>query len=62
MGPDGMPKGQSNMFLYEGEAGTHKWYDGTQHPWEFKRVWHVEPSLTDPAQTVPLGVSASAVM
>ncbi len=42
------PQGRSNRFLYEGEAGTHKWYDGTQHPWEFKRVWHLEPSLTDP--------------
>ncbi|MGZ8921544.1 MAG: WD40/YVTN/BNR-like repeat-containing protein [Limisphaerales bacterium] len=48
MGADGFPKGESNMFKYEGEVGTHKWYDGTQHPWEFKRVWHVEPSLTDP--------------
>jgi photosystem II stability/assembly factor-like uncharacterized protein len=48
MGSDGMPKGESNMFVYEGEVGTHKWYDGTQHPWEFKRVWHLEPSLTDP--------------
>ena len=38
-GPEGMPKGESNKFVYEGEAGTHKWYDGTQHPWEFKRVW-----------------------
>ena len=47
-GPEGMPKGESNKFVYEGEAGTHKWYDGTQHPWEFKRVWHIEPSLTDP--------------
>jgi hypothetical protein len=40
--------GESNKFVYEGDAGTHKWYDGTQHPWEFKRVWHLEPSLTDP--------------
>jgi photosystem II stability/assembly factor-like uncharacterized protein len=40
--------GRSNRFLYEGETGTHMWYDGTQHPWEFKRVWHLEPSLTDP--------------
>ena len=48
MGSDGMPKGESNMFVYEGEVDTHKWYDGTQHPWEFKRVWHLEPSLTDP--------------
>jgi len=37
-----------NEFLYQGETGTHLWYDGTQHPWEFKRVWHLEPSLTDP--------------
>ena len=44
--PDGMmPKGESNKFVYEGQVGTHKWYDGTQHPWEFKRVWHLEPSL-----------------
>ncbi len=43
-----MPKGVSNMFAYEGEVGTHKFYDGTQHPWEFKRIWHIEPSLTDP--------------
>jgi len=48
MGPDGMPNGRSNDFRYEGEVGTHKWYDGTQHPWEFKRIWHLEPSLTDP--------------
>jgi photosystem II stability/assembly factor-like uncharacterized protein len=46
--PDGMPKGESNKFVYEGEIGTHLWYDGTQHPWEFKRVWHLEPSLTHP--------------
>jgi photosystem II stability/assembly factor-like uncharacterized protein len=48
MGPDGMPNGKSNEFRYEGAVGTHKWYDGTQHPWEFKRIWHLEPSLTDP--------------
>ena len=53
-GPDGMPKGESNKFVYDvsPETGkpltTHTWYDGTQHPWEFKRVWHLEPSLTDP--------------
>ncbi|HTA31127.1 MAG TPA: hypothetical protein VK731_11620 [Candidatus Cybelea sp.] len=47
-GPGGMPGGESNKFVYEGEVGTHKWYDGTQHPWEFKRVWHLEPSLTNP--------------
>jgi photosystem II stability/assembly factor-like uncharacterized protein len=37
-----------NEFKYDGVPGTHKWYDGTQHPWEFKRIWHLEPSLTDP--------------
>lgn len=52
--PDGMPKAESNKFVYDTEAPkgkpltTHQWYDGTQHPWEFKRVWHLEPSLTDP--------------
>jgi len=44
----GMPMGESNKFVYDGVAGTHQWYDGTQHPWEFKRVWHLEPSLDDP--------------
>jgi photosystem II stability/assembly factor-like uncharacterized protein len=44
-----------NKFAYDGEAGTHMWYDGTPHPWEFKRVWHLEPSLTDP-DTVYAGV------
>ena len=37
-----------NNFTYDGIPGTHQWYDGTPHPWEFKRVWHLEPSLTDP--------------
>ncbi len=37
-----------NKFAYEGELGTHMWYDGKPHPWEFKRVWHMEPSLTNP--------------
>jgi photosystem II stability/assembly factor-like uncharacterized protein len=48
--PEGFepPSGRSNRFLYEGPVGTHQWYDGTQHPWEFKRVWHLEPSLKDP--------------
>jgi hypothetical protein len=44
-----------NVFAYEGVAGTHQWYDGTPHPWEFKQVWHMEPSLTDP-DTVYAGV------
>jgi photosystem II stability/assembly factor-like uncharacterized protein len=58
--PDGMPKGESNKFVYEGSPGTHLWYDGTQHPWEFKRVWHLEPSLTD-ANTVYAGVEDAAI-
>src|SRR2546425_13166699 len=37
------PSGQSNKFVYAGKVGKHLWYDGTQHPWEFKRVWHLEP-------------------
>jgi photosystem II stability/assembly factor-like uncharacterized protein len=44
-----------NKFVYDGVPGTHQWYDGTPHPWEFKRVWHLEPSLTDP-DTVFAGV------
>jgi photosystem II stability/assembly factor-like uncharacterized protein len=59
-GADGMPRGQSNKFTYAGHIGTHKWYDGTQHPWEFKRVWHFEPSLTD-ADTVYAGVEDAAI-
>jgi photosystem II stability/assembly factor-like uncharacterized protein len=64
--PDGMPKGESNKFVYDvsAETGkpltTHQWYDGTQHPWEFKRVWHLEPSLTDP-DTVYAGVEDAAL-
>ena len=46
--------------MYEGEAGTHLWYDGTQHPWEFKRIWHLEPSLTDP-DTVYAGAEDAAL-
>ena len=49
-----------NKFAYEGEIGTHQWYDGTPHPWEFKRVWHLEPSLTD-ADTVYAGVEDAAL-
>src|SRR4051794_23231391 len=49
-----------NAFLYEGDPGTHMWYDGTQHPWEFKRVWHLEPSLCD-ANTVYAGVEDAAI-
>ncbi len=49
-----------NKFVYDGVPGTHKWYDGTDHPWEFKRVWHLEPSLTD-ADTVYAGVEDAAL-
>src|SRR5262245_10602625 len=49
-----------NTFVYDGVPGTHQWYDGTPHPWEFKRVWHLEPSLTDP-DTVYAGVEDAAL-
>jgi hypothetical protein len=60
--PDGMPKGESNKFVYDSSTPltTHQWYDGTQHPWEFKRVWHLEPSLADP-NTVYAGVEDAAL-
>jgi photosystem II stability/assembly factor-like uncharacterized protein len=63
---DGMPVGESNKFVYDTseETGkpltTHQFYDGTPHPWEFKRVWHVEPSLEDP-DTVYAGVEDAAL-
>ena len=49
-----------NSFAYDGPTGTHQWYDGTQHPWEFARVWHLEPSLSDP-DTVYAGVEDAAL-
>jgi photosystem II stability/assembly factor-like uncharacterized protein len=49
-----------NEFKYHGTPGTHQWYDGTQHPWEFKRVWHFEPSLSDP-DVVFAGVEDAAL-
>jgi photosystem II stability/assembly factor-like uncharacterized protein len=61
--PDGTPQGQSNKFAYDTSSApltTHQWYDGTQHPWEFKRVWHLEPSLTDP-DMVYAGVEDAAM-
>jgi photosystem II stability/assembly factor-like uncharacterized protein len=61
--PDGMPKAESNKFAYDTATTpltTHQWYDGTQHPWEFKRVWHLEPSLGDP-DTVYAGVEDAAM-
>jgi photosystem II stability/assembly factor-like uncharacterized protein len=65
-GPGGTPKGESNKFVYDTSAAsgkqltTHQFYDGKQHPWEFKRVWHLEPSLTDP-NTVYAGVEDAAI-
>ena len=62
----GPPKAASNKFVYDASAETgkplttHQWYDGTQHPWEFKRVWHLEPSLTDP-DAVYAGVEDAAL-
>jgi photosystem II stability/assembly factor-like uncharacterized protein len=64
--PDGRPKGESNKFVYDTSAETgkplttHQFYDGKQHPWEFKRVWHLEPSLTD-SDTVYAGVEDAAL-
>jgi photosystem II stability/assembly factor-like uncharacterized protein len=49
-----------NKFLYDGPPGTHLWYDGTPRPWQFTRVWHLEPSLTDP-DTVYAGVQDAAL-
>src|SRR5882724_747443 len=63
---EGMPKGESNKFVYDTSPDTgkpittHMWYDGTAHPWEFKRVWHIEPSLTDP-DTAYAGVEDAAL-
>ena len=62
-GPGGAPKGESNKLVYDSANApltTHQWYDGTQHPWEFKRVWHLEPSLSDP-DTVYAGVEDAAL-
>jgi hypothetical protein len=47
-------------FVYDGVPGTHQWYDGTPHPWEFLRVWHLEPALSDP-DTVYAGVEDAAL-
>src|SRR3954467_13729904 len=49
-----------NQLAYDGVPGTHQWYDGTPRPWEFKRVWHLEPSLNDP-DTVYAGVEDAAL-
>ena len=49
-----------DKFVYDGVPGTHQWYDGTQHPWEFKRIWHLEPALGDP-DTVYAGAEDAAL-
>ena len=49
-----------NKFVYEGGPTTHQFFDGTQRPWQFKRVWKLEPSLTDP-ETVYAGVEDAAL-
>jgi len=64
--PTGFPAKIANKFSYDisPETGkpltTHQWYDGTQHPWEFKRVWHLEPSANDP-DLVYAGVEDAAL-
>ncbi|HUM02774.1 MAG TPA: exo-alpha-sialidase [Thermoanaerobaculia bacterium] len=66
LSPEGFPRGESNRFVYDTspETGrpltTHQFYDGTQRPWEFKRVWHLEPSPNDP-DTVYAGVEDAAL-
>ena len=64
-GPGGMPSARAiNLSTTRrpkpASPTTHQWYDGTQHPWEFKRVWHLEPSLDDP-DTVYAGVEDAAI-
>jgi hypothetical protein len=64
--PQGWPMGESNKFVYDTSAETgkplttHQFYDGKPHPWEFKRVWHIEPSLDDP-DTAYAGVEDAAI-
>ncbi|MCG3128006.1 MAG: hypothetical protein CHACPFDD_02879 [Phycisphaerae bacterium] len=64
--PEGFPMGESNKFVYDTSAETgkplttHQFFDGTQHAWEFKRVWHLEPSLADP-NTAYAGVEDAAI-
>jgi photosystem II stability/assembly factor-like uncharacterized protein len=50
----------NNQFQYDGVPGTHQWYDGTPHPWEFKRVWHIEPSRDSP-DTLYAGIEDAAL-
>jgi len=49
-----------NNFSYEGDTGTHQWFDGTQKPWQFKRIWQIQPSVTEP-ETVFAGAEDAAL-
>jgi photosystem II stability/assembly factor-like uncharacterized protein len=49
-----------NEFSYIGDPGTHQFYDGTQVPWQFKRIWHLEPSPHD-RDTVYAGAEDAAL-
>jgi photosystem II stability/assembly factor-like uncharacterized protein len=49
-----------NDFTYEGDPGTHQWYDGSAKPWEFTRVWQLVPDAHDP-DVVLAGVEDAAL-
>jgi hypothetical protein len=49
-----------NDFAFDGEPGTHQYYDGSEKPWEFHRVWHLAPSADDP-DTLLAGVEDAAL-
>jgi photosystem II stability/assembly factor-like uncharacterized protein len=49
-----------NEFAYRGDPGLHQHYDGSQKPWNFTRVWQLQPSLAD-ANTVYAGVEDAAL-
>ena len=50
----------NNDFTYVGDPGTHQFYDGTQKPWAFHRVWNLRPGLNDP-ELVYAGVEDAAL-
>ena len=50
----------NNDFTYVGDPGTHQFYDGTQKPWAFHRVWNLRPGLRDP-ELVYAGVEDAAL-
>lgn len=49
-----------NEFGFIGGPGEHLWYDGTPKPWTFTRIWHLEPSRTDP-DTIWAGAEDAAL-